>query len=81
MSLPELKIKARIRYHSDCMQNCDEHVIGVQEHYEVQTRSGLDQYQLQELLVWRKEEHAKARALKDFHKSEISWLRGLMKIG
>lgn len=73
------EIQERIIYHKDHIRNCKEHHDSVQEHYEIETRKGLDEFQLKALYVWRKEEQSRMIALRVFHLQEKKWLEGVLE--
>ena len=72
------KLLERIMYHKTCMRECEERVKQIQEQYEIETRQGLDEYQLQVLLVWRKESIAEVRAERNLHHIEKNWLAEIL---
>ena len=77
--MTETIIKKRIKYHEAHIMDIESHVKQVFEHYKTETRSGLDDFQLKDLLIWRKEEVARGKALREFHAKEIKWLKTLLQ--
>jgi len=72
------KIKKRIRFHQDNCHDLECEKRAVWTHYENETRKGLDDYQLQELLMWRKVSIAECDILVRAHTIEAEFLRGLI---
>lgn len=73
------EIVDRIMYHKTCMSECEEQVKNIWDQYKKETRKDLDEYQLNSLLMWRKEEITKSITSRNLHHIEKNWLTRLLK--
>jgi hypothetical protein len=64
----------RYMYHKDRIRECEENAQKVWDEYTVETRKGLDEDQLKDLLIWRKVELAKLLSARTCHEEERDWL-------
>ena len=72
------KIEKRIEYHFNCIRELEQEKRAIWQHYETETRKGLDEYQLSELLMWRKTNIHGCEVLIKTHSVEHGWLRGIL---
>ena len=71
------KLEKRIQYHEGNCHDLECEKRAIWQHYENETRKGLDEYQLNTLLMWRKENIHGCDVLIKAHTIEAEWLRGI----